>query len=518
VRRVVLPDTDDLRGQDRREQANVVEGDLLAGRHRILEERALQHADRVRLELGGAGRDPVAETEADEPHAPQATARLFAPDERLSAGPCGTPPARRPRVRSRVAPSPAARSPHRPGDRTPDLAGGLGLRRGVNGPHEQPSVRAVHRGVDERDEPVAVEHRHRVVPVPTLGLGDVDLHPIREIEQQLRTRSVGDQVVERRQHRGARHPPAAFDPVEQRNVVPVHVPGAGHGGTIVLDRHTFDPAGPLELVEHARQFRVPVPGEVVLDLPGCPDPQTVERTVDGPPRDLEVRQPFGGASGDRTRSVRSQSFWIPSRPATMIAPDPHRNPSIRSTLRSFGPAARPPRLPRQAAGDPPREHRAVAADLPEHGALEPRVGRHPVQAAAVPPGPVVAEVPAHVPGVDRVILGEHDRGRVRPVLVDRAVAPQQSVQVLRVEPRDPCAEHQVRAPRHDRDRVELHAPDRADDARARPAGSNAAARPRGPAPRSRVAARSRGRSFGGSGRPAQASLVPRPQVTPTLRQ
>ncbi len=442
----------------------------------------------------------------------------------------------RARCRWRRATRPGSAPPPR---RAVPMRGDPHLGLGVDGADEQPTAHAIHRGVDARDEPVAVEHRHRVVPVPALVLGDVDLHPVREIEQQLRAGSVGDQVVERRQHRGAWLPPAAFDPVEQRHVVPVHVPGAGHGGTVVLDRHAFDPTRALELGEHAPQLGVPVPGEVGLDLLRRPDPETVERTIDRSTRDLEVREALA------RRIRRQDAFGQVPELLDALATRHHdragspQEPQHPIDVALVRPAARTPRLARQAARDPAREHGAVAADLREHRAFEPRVGRHPVQAPSVPPRPVVAGVLPHVPRVDGMVLDEDDRGRVRPVLVDRAVAPQQPVQVLRVEPRDPAPEHQQGAPSHDRDRVELHAPDGTDDAehrlraragrRTRQAldgdGQSARRRPVDRSERSRHAVRrascrcprSRRRcaSSRRSSRPARGSRAPRPATRRT---
>jgi hypothetical protein len=66
VRRVVLSDADRLGRQHRREHSDVGERYLLAGEHRVLEERAAERADRLALE--DARGDPVAEPVADQPH------------------------------------------------------------------------------------------------------------------------------------------------------------------------------------------------------------------------------------------------------------------------------------------------------------------------------------------------------------------------------------------------------------------------------------------------------------------
>jgi len=77
-------------------------------------------------------------------------------------------------------------------------------------------------------------------------------------------------------------------------------------------------------------------------------------------------------------------------------------------------------------------------------ASHPRVLGHPV-------------LPHHHP-VNRVILGQHDRGGVGPVLEQPALPPQQRVEVGPVERAQPAPQDEQVAARHHVDRVELQYP------------------------------------------------------------
>ena len=71
---VVLAHADELGGQHGREQVDVLQRQLLAGGQRVLEERALQHADDVLARFGDTGRDAFAVTEPEQSHvAPEAS-------------------------------------------------------------------------------------------------------------------------------------------------------------------------------------------------------------------------------------------------------------------------------------------------------------------------------------------------------------------------------------------------------------------------------------------------------------
>ena len=178
----------------------------------------------------------------------------------------------------------------------------------------------------------------------------------REIEQQLRRArsairlSNGDSIVVRGSHR----PRSIRSSSGMSSPCTYHVPGIGAPSCSTTTRSTR----PVRSNSRARDAaRVPIPREVRLDVLRRPDPESAEGPVDGPASDLEVGQALARSVGGSTRSVRSQRFWIPSRPATMTLPEAHRNPSIRSTLRSFvqplerhDSPVRPPEIRRASTG------------------------------------------------------------------------------------------------------------------------------------------------------------------------
>src|SRR2546430_13425519 len=89
-----------------------------------------------------------------------------------------------------------------------------------------------------------MEHRHRVVTVASLCCRDVNLHRVVEAKHQASTPAVEDQVVEWGKQGGSRTPGACLDPVENREVICVHIPGSHPWAVVFFSsrrRHTrFD--------------------------------------------------------------------------------------------------------------------------------------------------------------------------------------------------------------------------------------------------------------------------------------
>ena len=68
-----------------------------------------------------------------------------------------------------------------------------------------------------------------------------------------------------------------------------------------------------------------------------------------------------------------------------------------------------------------------------------------------------ARVGEHQPPVDRVVLGQHERGGVRPVFEHPALRPDHAVERHPVVGAEAAPQHDLVAPRHHGDRVELEA-------------------------------------------------------------
>ncbi len=173
----------------------------------------------------------------------------------------------------------------------------------------------------------------------------------------------------------------------------------------------------------------------------------------------------------RQRSIRSHSRCPPTRaPDADLPAHPHEVEHPRGVA-LVRPARRSPRLDRQVL-DVARRQRAVGAQAVEDVRAERRVHLPPLHRARV------ARVAAHLPRVQRQVLGQDQRRLVRPELEQRTVAVDEPLEHGDVERPEP-AEHdeQVRA-RHDARRVELQAAQRAaDGGDRRGVGAPARARP-----------------------------------------
>ena len=206
-----------------------------------------------------------------------------------------------------------------------------------------------------------------------------------------------------------------------------------------------------------------------------------------------------GAHAGRQRSARSQTRCWPWRPATMMRPWVQRRSSMRSTLRPWvqpldcqSVAARSSSA-RVGSGPPDPE---LAQDRAAQGLV---VGQPGAQL-----GVAGARVAAHQQRVDRVVAGADDRGRVRPVLEQAPVAPEQRVQVGQVVAAQAAPEDQLVAAGDHADRVELegaqvggHRHDRLGAGRRRRRAGQALAADDQPARQARVKRPERPRHLGG---------------------
>jgi hypothetical protein len=165
--------------------------------------------------------------------------------------------------------------------------------------------------------------------------------------------------------------------------------------------------------------------------------------------------PPGGVHAGRQRSARSHSRCGPARPATMIRPWVQSTSSMRSTLR---PAVQPDAT--STALGPVLQHPArqgpvgpdAAQDRAPQGLVLGQPGPYPPVV-----GPAVRRVAAHQQLVDRIVAGADDHGRVRPVLEQAPLPPQQPLQVGRVELAKAAPQHQLVAAGDHADRVQLQA-------------------------------------------------------------
>ena len=132
-----------------------------------------------------------------------------------------------------------------------------------------------------------------------------------------------------RRARGARsrsHPPPSSR--SSRAMSPRERTTRPEGGRPLLDGHRHDQALPPHRLEHALKARVAAGREVVAYVLRRGDPERAERELRGAPCGLHVAEALLGVHAGRHRRARSQSFWPPRRPATMMTPWVIRRSSI----------------------------------------------------------------------------------------------------------------------------------------------------------------------------------------------
>ena len=199
------------------------------------------------------------------------------------------------------------------------------------GVRDQAPGLAVHRQVGAADQPVAVQDREHEVPPLALELRRVDLQPVREAEQLLGAAAVAQQVVERRQERGAglerRRPVSASTSSARTHHSPFR-PSTSTG--------TISPLA-FERRQDLRQPGVAAAREVRADVRRARDAERLRASSAARRVTSASSSTSVGASGGRQRSIRSYSRWPPPRAAIpTCAAHPHEveHPRRRCARRS----------------------------------------------------------------------------------------------------------------------------------------------------------------------------------------
>ena len=285
---------------------------------------------------------------------------------------------------------------------------------------------AVRGGVDLADQPVAVQHRERVVAPSALGRGLVHLELVVEVEQLEGALAVVDEPVERRQQRGA---PRERTTQQRRVDAP-------------LAFHAVDDGGLTHLAHIPRFHRA-------LQRAGSGDAERAEpplvaralRLLEGDDRTVGV---------DARREVPQPLRSLPARDRD-LAPRHHEVEHLLDVA-VVGPPGRPPGL---RAGIRQLAHRQRAGglqplqDVPSAGV----VGLDPVAALHLPGSERSRARPGrHVGAVEREVFGGPDQ---RLQLDERPVR-EGAPQLCRVVRRAEAAPHDQVGARRDRgDRVQL---------------------------------------------------------------
>ena len=216
-----------------------------------------------------------------------------------------------------------------------------------------------------------------------------------------------------------------------------------------VDRHGND-ARRLEVGEPLLERRIGIPHEVAADVAAVAGPAPA-----GPGRWPAGRSPRRGAPRAARRRAgsalpRSHSFCV-ARPARG-QDAPHRQEGEHALdVAAVRPARRGPR-PHGPVLDVAASQRAALAQLREHVLAKGRVLLDPGAHPRVRGRP-------HLQPVQRVVVGQHERGLVGPVLEQPVLVVGQAVEQRGVERAEPAPQQQQLVPGHDVGRVDLQAGD-----------------------------------------------------------
>ena len=246
-----------------------------------------------------------------------------------------------------------------------------------------------------------------------------------------------------------------LEALQERQVVGVDVPGAGPFGAVGGQADALDPAGALQAGQGGGQAGVAAGGEVPVDVAGRGHPEGAEAALGGQPDDLALGRAAG--RGPRGEPALGQ---VPDPLLALAAGDHDAALGPEDVEHAVDVAARRPAARLPGGAGPVLEGAGregpAGAELAQDRAAQRLVGGQP---GPQPPvvGGAVRGVAAHQQRVDRVVAGADDRGRVRPVLEQAPLAPEQRLQVGGVVGAEAAPQDQLVAAGDHADRVELEA-------------------------------------------------------------
>jgi ribosomal protein S18 acetylase RimI-like enzyme len=297
-----------------------------------------------------------------------------------------------------------------------------------------------------------VQDRHGIVAIKTLILRHVDLDAVTKVEKHLRPLPVADQVVERRQQDCSGFPFIHLERVYQLEIRAVGKPRPLRDS---LHANGNDLALSFKGLHGLGESGIVAPNEVFVDVLLGSDAETAQRYGGrepngllraemiarhpvGPPRRGQVPQSLGaGSAGHHNFALCPQEIQHPSNVAVV------------------GPSGRPPRMDRsiiEIAG----AKWALTAQLCEYVAPKGMVCGHPLPRA--PPPPAFPRSPRdHLPTMDGIVLGQHERRSVSPVVEEELVPPQDLVEKRGIVGSEPGERNQELRPGYRIGRIELYA-------------------------------------------------------------